>query len=196
VSDSELVQRAREGDEDAWAELVRRHHHAVFRAAHAALLRADDAEEAAQDAWIAAWQAIDGFRGQASLRTWLLAIAWRKALDRRRGVVRWLRRLAVPSASAGADVSPVDRLVDERTPRADAALEMRDQQGLVLRGLRGLPVKFRDCLLLAASGEVTYEQIGELLGVPVGTVKWRVSEGRRQLRRRLDGLERREEREP
>ncbi|HTV01476.1 MAG TPA: sigma factor, partial [Luteitalea sp.] len=84
MTDEELVGRARDGVSDAWAELVHRHHAAVFRTAHAALTTADDAADAAQEAWVAAWRHLDEFRGQSSVRTWLLTIAWRKALDRRR----------------------------------------------------------------------------------------------------------------
>ena len=85
VTDEELVARAQGGMPDAWAELVHRHHGAVFRAAHAALVSSADADDAAQEAWIAAWRALGEFRGQSSFRTWLLTIAWRKALDRRQG---------------------------------------------------------------------------------------------------------------
>jgi RNA polymerase sigma-70 factor, ECF subfamily len=189
VTDSELVRHARAGDEGAWAELVRRHHQAVYRAAFAALLRAEEADEAAQDAWIAAWHGIESFREQASVRTWLLTIAWRKALDRRRVVVRWLRRLASPAGSLDEDVNQMELLPDTQTAGADVALEARDQRAMVARALRGLSPKLRDCLLLAASGEMTYEEIGVLLGVPLGTVKWRVSEARKQLRMRLDRLD-------
>src|SRR5918993_224141 len=93
VTDEDLVARAQAGMQEAWTELVHRHHGAVFRAAHAALVSRADADDAAQDAWIAAWKALGEFRGQAAFRTWLLTIAWRKALDRRRGMASWLRIL-------------------------------------------------------------------------------------------------------
>src|SRR6188508_2945475 len=103
VTDLELVERAREGDSDAFGILVERHHRAALRAAVAALGAADDADDAVQEAWIAARDRLAGFRGEAAFRTWLLAIVWHKATDRRRGVGRWVRRLV--SMDAG-DESP------------------------------------------------------------------------------------------
>ncbi|MDP7471538.1 MAG: sigma factor, partial [Vicinamibacterales bacterium] len=79
MSDSELVDRARQGDQSAFGELVRRHQGAVFRAALAALGSPEDAEEIAQDAFVAAYSNLEGFREEASFRTWVVAIAWRRA---------------------------------------------------------------------------------------------------------------------
>ena len=105
VTDLELVERAREGDSDAFGVLVERHHRAALRAAVAALGQAaDDADDAVQDAWIAARARLADFRGEAQFRTWLLAIVWHKAADRRRGVGRWLRRLV--SLDAGDAPAP------------------------------------------------------------------------------------------
>ena len=87
-----LVRRAQTGDEEAFAALVNRHRRAVYRAVYAALGSADEADDVAQEAFVAAFQSLGGFRGDAAFRTWLVAIAWRKALDRRRSVARWLRR--------------------------------------------------------------------------------------------------------
>src|SRR5687768_17726831 len=84
VTDLELVERARRGDPDAFGVLVERHHRAALRAAVAALGAVADADDAVQDAWIAARGRLADFRGDAAFRTWLLAIVWRKAADRRR----------------------------------------------------------------------------------------------------------------
>ena len=84
VSDAELVARARQGDTAAFGELVDRHRAAVYRAAHAALGSANEAEDVAQEAFLAAYRKMDSYRGEASFKTWLLKIAWRQALTRRR----------------------------------------------------------------------------------------------------------------
>ncbi len=187
VTDAELVERARRHDDEAWAELVHRHHVAVYRTAYAALLRHGEADDAAQDAWMTAWQRLDGFRGDATFRTWLLAIAWRKALDRRRSLAGWLRRLA-PASREDEGRDDMVNVADNATLDAEAALLDREARHRVRRALRGVPQAQRDCLLLAAGGELTYDEIGDLLDVPTGTVKWRVSEGRKRLRTRLEGL--------
>lgn len=194
VEDNALVDRAKGGEEAAWAELVRRHHVAVYRVAHCALLRESDADDAAQEAWVAAWQRLDGFRGEASFRTWLLTIAWHKALDRRRSVARLLERLVRQRPRNGDgngdnDGDGLDGLPDRSARGADEALVSRQQRHLMARALRGLPRAYRDCLLLAAGGEMTYEEMATLLDTPVGTIKWRVSEARRRLRTRMEGLQ-------
>ena len=93
VSDVDLVARARQGDPAAFGELVDRHRTAVYRAALAALGSHADAEDAAQDAFLVAFRRLDTFRGDASFKTWLLTIAWHQAINRRRTLTRFLRRM-------------------------------------------------------------------------------------------------------
>jgi RNA polymerase sigma-70 factor (ECF subfamily) len=188
VSDAELVARARQGDTAAFGELVDRHRAAVYRAAHAALGSAGEAEDVAQEAFLAAYRKMDSYRGEASFKTWLLKIAWRQALTRRRRVVsRWRRFVPAgdppeaPSAGAGGDRSPEAILID-----AELA-------GHVQRLVRALPARLRDPLLLSADGEQTYHEIAAVLGIPEGTLKWRVAEARRRLKDRLVRLGYRDE---
>ena len=181
----ELVERARQGDTRAFGELVDRHRPAVYRAALAALRSPADAEDVAQEAFVTAYRKLDGFRGDASFKTWLLAITWRKALDRRGSLGRRLRRLAGGAAESDAD--PMARVADTGPSQEDALLSaelVRQTRRLVAT----LPAKLRDVLLLAGSGDYTYEEIATMTGAPVGTVKWRVSEARRALRRKLAAL--------
>ena len=182
--DLPLVLRAQAGDAHAFGELVERNRRAVYRAALAALGSSAEADDAAQDAFVMAYRKLHSFRGDALFRTWLLAIAWRKALDRRKSMARWLK-LTITAPEAGTDAADwIEQMPgDLRTQEDDlAALQL---QRTVKRLIRTLPRKLRDALLLAGSGEYTYEQIGHILGVPIGTVKWRVSEARRVLKQKL-----------
>ena len=182
MTDEELVGRARDGASDAWAELVHRHHAAVFRTAHAALATADDAADAAQEAWVAAWRHLDEFRGQSSVRTWLLTIAWRKALDRRRSLAAWWRAVRL-DARDGAEATPFELIGTDAT--AEAAVIDQEQRRRLKRLVKGLPKTHRDALLIVVAGDLPYAEAAALLGVPVGTLKWRVSDARRLLRERL-----------
>ena len=92
VTDAELVERAQAGDTAAFGVIVDRYQHVVVRAAMAVVGRRDEAEDVAQDAFLRAYRALAGFRGEASLKTWLLTITWRQALSHRRSLVVWLRR--------------------------------------------------------------------------------------------------------
>ena len=181
MSDAELVERARQGDEAAFGQLVERHQQAVFRAAYAALGSKEEAEDAAQDAFLAAYRKLHMFRGDASFKTWLLAIAWRHALDRRGGVVRRLRLFFSPDDNAWPQP-------ETPAPSQEQALVRRELREQVRAVVKTLPAKYRDALLLATSGDHTFEEIGNVLGVPTGTAKWRVSEAKRQLKHKLSRL--------
>ncbi len=181
VSEAELIARARAGDPDAFGELVELHQVAVYRAARAALRTEDEAEDVAQEAFVAAFRKLGEFRGESSFKTWLLAITWNFARSRRRTGRQWLQRFAPRGEGAAADPPARDESHEEGLIRADLAARVR-------RVVMALPPKFREVLLLAASGDHTLEQIGSILGIPTGTVKWRMSEGRRQLKARLTRL--------
>ena len=177
-----LVARARGGDATAFAEIVNRHQGPVYRAALAALGSPADAEEVAQDAFVAAFRRLGTFRGASSLRTWLLAITWRKALTRRRRLYVW-RRLTASTGHGKSNDALEHVPAAGPEPEADAAA--RELRGVLRLLIRGLPSRLRDALLLAASGAYTYDEVGAMLHIPVGTVKWRVSEARRVLRENL-----------
>jgi RNA polymerase sigma-70 factor (ECF subfamily) len=90
VEDDELVERALKGDASAFDELVLRYGTAVYRAALAALGSPADAEDVMQDAFLLAYRKLSHFRGEASFKTWLLAITWHRALRRRQNPARRL----------------------------------------------------------------------------------------------------------
>ncbi|HEX2445304.1 MAG TPA: RNA polymerase sigma factor [Vicinamibacterales bacterium] len=172
------LERARDGDADAFGELVDRYRDAVLRAALAATGSAPEAEDAAQDAFITAFRGLDRFRGESTFKTWLLTIVWNKALDRRRATRRWL---SLDSSRPAAEPASNDAAPDAKL----AARGARDAAKLLIARL---PNKLRDSLLLAATGEQSYEEIAAMLGVPVGTLKWRVSEARRIVKEKLRRL--------
>jgi len=184
VSDLDLVRLAQGGDADAFGELVERNRRAVFRAALAALGSPAEADDVAQDAFVMAYRKLHSFRGEAAFRTWLLAIAWRKALDRRKSMARWLKLTVAPPAADADAANWIEQMPGDTRSQEDdlAASQLR---GTVKLLIKTLPRKLRDALLLAGSGEYTYEQISHILGVPIGTVKWRVSEARRVLKQKL-----------
>jgi RNA polymerase sigma-70 factor (ECF subfamily) len=184
VTDADLVARALEGDTSAFGELVDRHRSAVFRAALSALGSHAEADEVAQDACVTAFRRLRTFRGEASFKTWLLTIAWHLALNRRHSLTRWMKRTVIPTSRstddeaqwtdvASADDSPEQRVV---------AMQLRTA---IVEEIRRLTPTLRDVLLLAQSGEYTYQEIGDMVGAPVGTIKWRVSEARRVIKARL-----------
>jgi RNA polymerase sigma factor (sigma-70 family) len=160
---------------------VERHQRAARRAAVAALGSQDEADEVVQEALIAAFRQLGGFRGEASFKTWLLTITWRKALDRRGSLARRLRRFVAIDAH-GWD------LQRDRKPSQEKTLIEAEAGATVKRLVGRLPARLRDPLLLSASGDYTMDEIAQALRLPVGTVKWRVFEARRLLKKKLAGL--------
>lgn len=178
VTDAELVDRARAGDRAAFDAIVERYQHAVFRATLAVTGDPAAAEDAAQDTFVRAYQRIGDFRGEASLKTWLLAIAWRQGISERRSIAARWRRLVTPPADAPFDPPSAARSQEARTISAE-------QAAIVARAIATLPGKYRTALLLASSGDATFDEMARITGVPSGTLKWRVAEARRMLRAKL-----------
>ena len=178
-----LAVRAREGDREAFSALVGLHERAARRVAIAALGQEADAEEAVQEACLTAWRRVDRLEDPAAFRSWFLKITWRKALDRRRSLKAWLKRLQPDPF--GEDPA---ELIASTAATADTALLARERDRAIARMIRSLPARLRDPFLLAATGEHRYEDIARMLNLPVGTVKWRMVEARRVLREKLERL--------
>jgi RNA polymerase sigma-70 factor (ECF subfamily) len=180
-----LAALARTGDREAFGALLERHLAAARRVARAAVSRPSDADEAVQDASVAAWQRLDSLHENGAFRAWFLRIVWRKALDRRRSFRTWLTRFG--GAETGSNEAPLpDASTSE--PGPEAAFLAGEFERAAASVIRSLPGRLRDPFLLAASGDHRYEEIATLLGIPVGTVKWRISEARRVIRGKLDRI--------
>ena len=177
MTDGELLGQARAGDHAAFGELVERHRSAVYRAAFAALGNDADAEDIAQEALVLAYKRLDQFRGDASVRTWMVAIAWRLALTRRRRLW-WRRNRAV------AQDTELQALRDV-TPSPEARVQAAQFIRTVQREIRRLPPKLRDALLLTAAGDLTQDEIAAALNIPGATFRGRVRDARLRLKARL-----------
>jgi len=186
VDDAELVSRARGGDAAAFGALVDRHRHAVYRAALAVLRSHADAEDAAQEAFVKAYRQLRGFRGDSSFKTWLLTIAWREAINRRRALKSIWRHVIADRGLRMADSSD-DRAIDVAAADPDPEQMAHDNQlrRHITEAIDALTPKLRDVFLLAQTGEHTYDEIGAIVGAPLGTVKWRIFEARRVVREYL-----------
>src|SRR5262245_39647487 len=154
-----LVASAKAGDALAFGELVGLNQRVVVRTALAALGDRADAEDVAQEALVLAWQKLPAFRGESSFRTWLLTIVWRRALDRRRARRRWFSLRE--QAPAVPELDPLDRLAEPSADPERVAMAS-DLVAHVQRHISTLSPKLRDTLLLAASGEYSYDEIARM----------------------------------
>src|SRR5687767_15139111 len=140
-----LVALARTGDRAAFGGLIERHLTAARRVALAAVGQATDADEAVQEAAVAAWRRLDALNDPNAFRGWFLRIVWRKAIDRRRSLRSWFDRFS----STSDDDRPGEFAAPGATP--DQLLISRELAMAITQVVRSLPRKLRDPFLLAAS---------------------------------------------
>lgn len=179
-SDRDLIGQCRQGRAEAFGELVERHQDRLYAAMLRMLGSADEAREAVQDAFVHAYQRLDGFRGDAAFSTWLFRIAVNAAFSRHRRKKR--HKTSLDDARAAAGFEPPDAHAD-----ADPSfhLEQTETQDLVRAALAALPDDFRTALVLKEIEGFRYEEIAEIVGVPIGTVRSRIHRARNELREKL-----------
>lgn len=174
-SDLDLVRAGRSGDDSALDTLVRRHHAAAFRVA-ASLVREDDlAQDVVQDAFMKAFRALGGFRGDASFRTWLLTITANEA----RGA---LRRRGRRKETALEDAGPVQ---SEEMGPARAAI-LAQEAGRARKMLEQLPEKQRMSVSLRIDEGLSFREIGEVIGSSEGAARVNYFHGIRRLRELME----------
>jgi len=180
-TDEELLASARQGDEEAFGDFVRRHTATV----HRWMVRSvggEDADDMTQEVFVKAYRGLDRFRGDAPPRAWLAAIADNAVKNRYRSRSRF-RRVFAPAPEETAASEP-------REPGAGPEEEARsgESRRVVAEALRLLPPDFRMPVVLRDIEEWSYEEIAVSLGLPVGTVKSRIARGRGQLKEILTPL--------
>lgn len=180
-----LVARARLGDQEAFATLVREHQRQVYTLALRMLHSEEEASEATQEVFLSAWQHLGSFRGEARLATWLYRITYHHCLKVMEGHRREeAARVALAEASA-REHSPEGRISAQLASAAE-----REVSALVRAAIANLPEKYRSVLVLRHLQELSYEEMADVMRVPIGTVKTQLFRARAQLRERLEGLDR------
>jgi len=179
--DAALVSASQVGDQDAFALLVQRHQRRVFNLVYRMLQQYEEANEVTQETFLAAWQGLSGFRGNALFSTWLYRIAYNCTLKQ---IEQRKRDNALQVAIQTEQTELIDS--DERV---GAQLEAYDRQKLVREYLSTLPAKYRIVLVLRHLQEMTYEEMAEILTLPIGTIKTHLFRARNLLKERLEAFE-------
>ena len=174
-TDSELIDRVRSGDDSALDTLVRRHHGAAFRVARSLTQDDDAAQDVVQDAFLKAFRALDGFRGDASFRTWLLSITANEG----RGSLRKAKRLRETPLD---DVGPVPSMGTDPAEGAVTAQEAARAR----RMLEALPEKQRLSVTLRIDEGLSFREIGDVIGSSEGAARVNYFHGIRRLRELLE----------
>ena len=180
MDERELIARLQKRDEAAFEELIRQYEKKVYTLCFRMCGNSEDAEETAQDAFLALWRGIDRFRQESSLSTWIYRLATNACIDT-------LRRRKKQSGSVSLDDEELFVDAVDTSPQPQETVEHREAQTLVQEGLSALPEEYRKVLILREIEGLSYTEIAESASIELGTVKSRISRGRSLLRNFLSG---------
>ena len=181
--DQLLVAASKNGDQEAFAQQVQRYQRLVFNLVYRMLQQYDEATEITQETFLAAWQGLPSFRGDARFPTWLYRIAYNCSLKQLE--IRKRDRALQVALEAEKTLENADD-----AQRENAELDARDRQLLVQEHLSHLPAKYRIVLILRHLQDMTYEEMAEILTMPIGTIKTHLFRARNLLKERLLSLNR------
>ncbi len=182
LDDAALVNRVAGGDQGAFETIMRRHNRRLYRLARATLRDDAEAEDALQEAYIAAYRALPTFRGESMLSTWLSRLVLNECLGRLRRAAR--RQNIFPIAGQHSDFDLDTMATDDReTP--DQAAGRSEMRALLERKLDALPESFRVVFVLRCVEELSVEETSACLGIPEATVRSRLFRARSLLREAL-----------
>ena len=181
TSDEQIVERALTGDADAFGEIVRRWERTIFSLTFGMIGREDDARDATQETFLAAFKNLRAFRGDAKVSSWLHRIAVNQCITRqRRAKVRGETNLDDQEEKHAASLSAPLHYSPARVA------ETRETTVAVRRAVNGLPLELRQVVVMKEFEELTFKEIAEVLDLPVSTVKSRLYTALRQLQMRLN----------
>jgi len=180
-TDEIIVQRALTGEPDAFGEIVRRWERRIFALAYGILGREEDARDATQETFLAAFRNLRGFRGEAKVSSWLHRIAVNQCLTIK-------RRAKTRSEEFLDDEAGQDERVFVAPPNSSPARtsEQSERFFIVRQAVGSLPLELREVVLMKEFEEMTFQEISDTLEIPLSTVKSRLYTALRQLRMKLE----------
>jgi RNA polymerase sigma-70 factor (ECF subfamily) len=183
MSDADLARLIAAGDLKVFAALMRRHNQTLYRTARSILKDDAEAEDAVQEAWLLAYHAMNTFRGEARLSTWLVRIVMNEALGRRRKQNRRAEVIWLSGDREGEPQAPgIDDMDDATHDQPERAAQRADTRRLIEASVDRLPEAFRTVFVLRAVEELTVEETSSCLGIPPATVRTRYFRARALLR--------------
>lgn len=181
VTDEELVTRSMGGDQDSFNQLVLRWERPIYALAYRVIGREEEARDVCQDTFLRAWRALPGFKGQAKFSSWL----YRIALNLCRDWIRRQRRAPVMQMPEGVD--PLEMAAEhEPAESIETLVARRELSAVVEEAMTLLPEEQRTAIILKEYHGMTFQEIADLQGCPLSTVKTRLYQGLSVLRKHLD----------
>lgn len=181
TDDRRLINECVSGRTEAFGELVRRYQDRLYHAVLRTVDQPEDAFDVVQEAFLNAYQSIGSFKGDAEFYTWLYRIAFNAAVSQRR------KRRAAVSLDAGRNGEPTADPADDATDtRPGESLERAEDEAKLYDAMKRMSGEHRAVLVMKDIDGLKYEQIAEVLSVPIGTVRSRLHRARLELRTLLD----------
>ena len=189
ATDQEIVALAREGREAAYRELVRRYERPVFSLVLRMVRDRQLAEDLAQETFVKALNAIATYRPEYKFSSWIFKIANNAAIDHlRRRDLNTLSLDGSPNATSQDDIEATALQVGDKSESPLAELEARELGTSIERAIGQLRPEYRSCILLRHVEGLAYEEIAQMLDLPLGTVKTYIHRARHELRDMLAHL--------
>jgi len=183
-TDEIIVQRALTGETDAFGEIVRRWERRIFALAYGILGREEDARDATQETFLAAFRNLRGFRGEAKVSSWLHRIAVNQCITRQRQA-----RVRSEAALDDEEEKNSARFAMPVIYAPSRVVERRQETVAVRRAVNSLPIELRRVVIMKEFEELTFREIAEVLELPLSTVKSRLYTAMKQLQMRLQKFE-------
>lgn len=180
TEDQELIDDCLAGRTEAFGRLVVRYQDRLYNTLVKILGSADDARDVVQDAFVHAFQKLSSFRGQSAFYSWLFRIAMNAAISEKRKTRRI--NASLDSAREQAGIEPSD---EHPETQPSHSLELSERQALVHTALSQLSEEFRTVIVLKEMEGMKYEEIADVVGCPIGTVRSRIHRARSEMRDKL-----------
>jgi RNA polymerase sigma-70 factor (ECF subfamily) len=189
LSDQEVVVRAREGREPAYRELIRRYERPVFSLIFRMVRDRELAEDLTQETFVKALNAVESYRPEFKFSSWIFKIANNAAIDHlRRRELQTLSLEGAPNAVTPEAIEATALQLRDRLESPLEELEARELGGQIESAIARLRPEYRSCVLLRHVEGRAYEEIAEILDLPLGTVKTYIHRARNELRASLAHL--------
>ncbi len=183
LRDEELVISSRNGDIDAFEELVNRYERKIYTIAYRLIGNPDDASDLTQEAFLKAFQGLKNFRGDSSFQTWMSRIVTNVCRDELRR--RYCKPVEHLEETIILEEGEVTRQVASQDPGPEELYEKKELQELIQEMINTLTPEFRMALILRDIQGYSYEEISEQLNCSIGTVKSRINRARNYLKKKL-----------
>lgn len=182
MTEQELVTRAKSGDDEAFAQLMRANEKRIYNLTLRMTGNPEDAMDLAQEAFLNAWRGLKFFQGDSAFSTWVYRLASNACIDHLRRKKR-RQDISAPMPAVEEDDSQPD-IPDDRF-RPDQELERRELRRTVIRSLEQLSDEHRQVLVMRELNGLSYQEIADVLDLEAGTVKSRIARARNSLRKIL-----------